>query len=121
SFSLTRSGSSAFSPRQSGSSRPSDARTRSSLVKTLPTPVTPSSVRTATSVCTQVSGRSSLLQPPSGVAPRRPTALISRIFMVSLLFRPFEDPAHLGQDLALDDFRAPGLADDVALVRRAQF
>src|SRR6185295_7156125 len=118
SFSLTRSGSSAFSPRAIGSSRASDARTSSSLVKTLPTPVMPSSVWTAISVWTQVSGRSSLLHPPSGVAPRSPTALISRIFIA--LPCPIQNLADLGDHLTLDDLRAPRLADDVAVVRRRQ-
>ena len=51
------------------------------LVNTLPTPVKPSSVCTATSVCTQSSGFSSLLQPPSGVAPRRPAHRTERILI----------------------------------------
>src|SRR5882672_5963771 len=121
SFSLTRSGSSAFSPRARGSRRASDARTRSSLVKTLPTPVTPSSVCTATSVWTQVSGLSSVVHPPSGVAPRRPTARISRIFMRPLLSRPLDGLPHLRDPLALDHLRAPGLTEDVSVVRRRQF
>ena len=37
------------------------------------------------------------------------------------LLRPVQDLAHLGNDLALDHLRAPGLADDVAVVRREQF
>lgn len=56
SFSLTRSGSSAFSLRKSGRSTESEALTSSSLVKTLPQPVTPVSVRTAIKVWTQSSG-----------------------------------------------------------------
>ena len=52
----------------------SAARTRRSLVKTLPKPVRPSSVRTTTSVWTVYSGRSSSLHPPLGVAPAKPTA-----------------------------------------------
>ena len=59
----------------------SEARTNSSFVNTLPSPTAPSSVCTAISVCTQSSGRNSLLQPPSGVAPRKPAQRISRIFM----------------------------------------
>src|SRR5688500_4618581 len=53
------------------------ARTRPALVKTLPVPVRPSSVRTMTRVWTVYSGRSSSLQPPFGVAPARPMAWIS--------------------------------------------
>ena len=56
SFSLTRSGSSAFSPRYNGSSTPSAPRTSTSFVNADPHPVTPSSVKTAISVCTQSSG-----------------------------------------------------------------
>src|SRR5256885_2698924 len=56
----------------------------SSLVKTDPHPVMPSSVKTATSVCTQSCGFSSLLHPPSGVPPRNPAACIFVIFMTAL-------------------------------------
>src|SRR5258706_16421276 len=61
-----------------------EARTSSSLVKTLPQPVTPSSVTTAISVWTQSSGCNSLDHPPSGVRPRNPNASISLIFIYSL-------------------------------------
>lgn len=80
-LSLTRSGSSAFSPLYSGSSSSSDARTSASLVNTLPTPSTPSSVETTTSVWTTSSSSSSWLHPPCGVAPLSPMARIWRIFI----------------------------------------
>ena len=75
--SLTRSGSSADWPITSGRKTSSAANTSPSLVKTEPHPLTPSSVSTNTSVWMQSSSFNSSLQPPSGVAPRRPTALIS--------------------------------------------
>lgn len=55
------------------------------FVKTLPQPVSPLSVVTAINVWTHVSGVSSLLQPPSGVAPCRPMACIVRIRTTKLL------------------------------------
>src|SRR4051812_21175316 len=97
SFSLTRSGSSGFSPRYSGSRTPSAPRTRTSFVNTEPHPVMPSSVYTATSVWTQSSGRSSLLQPPSGVLPRSPADLMSMIFTRAILSLLRDDQVRTGR------------------------
>ena len=80
SFSLTRSGSSAFSSCQMERITSRAARTNASLVNTLPKPVTLSLVWTAIRVWTQSSGRSSLSQPPSGVEPRKPSDVIVRMF-----------------------------------------
>jgi hypothetical protein len=65
-----------------GASTASAARTSSSFVKVLPSPIKPASVWTAIKVCTQSSGRNSLLQPPSGVAPRSPALMILVIFIL---------------------------------------
>ena len=59
---------------EAGSADSAAARTSPALVKTLPVPVSPSSVRTITRVWTVYSGRSSSLHPPFGVAPASPMA-----------------------------------------------
>ncbi|CPU63544.1 Uncharacterised protein [Mycobacteroides abscessus] len=87
--SLVRSGSSAFAPRSRGRRTSSAPRTRSSVVNTLPTPTRPSSVWTATRVCTTSSCRSSSCQPPSGVAPRSPAAVMAVILMGVLSSGPW--------------------------------
>src|ERR1043166_492372 len=79
--SVTRIGSSARSPMKNGRSSLTAPSTSALLVKTLPTPASPSSVRTSTMVWTSSSGLSSSAQPPSTVPPASPVMRISVIFM----------------------------------------
>src|ERR1700736_4844909 len=76
SFSVTRSGSRAFSPRNSGSSTASPASTSRPSVKTLPCPMTPASVCTAISAWIESSRLISVDQPPFGLSPSSGTAAI---------------------------------------------
>src|SRR5215470_9241334 len=82
SFSVTRSGSSAFSPRNSGSSTCNPACTRRPSVNTLPCPVTPASVCTAISAWIESSCLISADHPPFGLSPNSGTAWIDRILTV---------------------------------------
>jgi hypothetical protein len=72
SFSVTRIGSTALSPITSDRSTASAASTSRASVKTLPTPMRPSSVFTITSAWTESSALISFVQPPLGDLPNRP-------------------------------------------------
>src|SRR5579885_488473 len=123
SFSQTRSGSSAFSPRKSGSSTWRAAATSPPLVKTLPCPVRPASVCTAMRLCTESSGRISADQPPFGLSPSRGTETMDRIRTASIAAAGAADGWFMfalskgGGDAAIDQ---QDLAGDIARVLGAE-
>src|SRR5262245_6238624 len=81
SFSVTRAGSSPRSPIRCGRSSWTAAAMSDLLVMQLPTPATPSSVSTSTSVLRSSSGLLPWGQPPSTVPPVRPVMRTSTIFI----------------------------------------